>query len=147
MSKNKPQRNIGRVDYKIYNKTGIKLLNVYRKGISTMMTNIDRELKFVCKLDRFKSEYELSLLYEVEDIEDGTKELRNIVEKYKELLIALKNELGSDSYTESYPDYEARIKSVTEWIRSAKFEIRNKKEEKSVAPRLKERTADRKGEN
>ena len=123
MSTNKPQRNIARVDYKIYNRTGIKLLKEYRKGISTMTTNIDTELKLVCKLDRFKSEYELSLLYEIEDIEDGIKELRSIVEKYEELHIALKNELG-------YPDYEARIKSVTDWIRSAKFEIRNKKEKK-----------------
>ena len=49
----------------------------------------------------------------------------------------MKNELGSDSYAESYPDYEARIKSVTDWIRNAKFEIRNKKEEKSLLPRLK----------
>ena len=83
MSTNKPQRNIARVDYKI-------LLKEYRKGISTMTTNIDTELKLVCKLDRFKSEYELSLLYEIEDIEYGIKELRSIVEKYEELHIALK---------------------------------------------------------
>ena len=129
MSINKPQRNIARVDYKIYNKTGNKLLKEYRKGISTMTANIDTELKLVCKLDRFKSEYELSLLYEIEDIEDGIKELRSIVEKYEELHIALKNELGSDSYAESYPDYEAGIKSVTDWIRvpSSKLGIRKKK--------------------
>ena len=133
MSINKPQRNIARVDYKIYNKTGIKLLKEYRKCISTMTTNIDTELKLVCKLDRFKCEYELSLLYEIEDIEDGIKELRSIVEKYEELHIALKNDLGSDSYAESYPDYEARIKSMTDWIRSAKFEIRNKKEKKHLS--------------
>ena len=48
MSKNKPQRNIARVDYKIYNKTGIKLLKEYRKGISTTTTTIDRDLKLVC---------------------------------------------------------------------------------------------------
>ena len=86
---------------------------------------------------RFKSEYELSLLYEMEDIEDGIKELFSIVKKYEELHIALKHELGSDSYAESYPDYEARIKSVTDWIRSAKFEIRNKKEKKTLEPGLK----------
>ena len=137
MSKNRPQRNIARFDYKIYNKTGIKLLKEgHRKGINTMAANIARELKLVCKLDRFKIEYELSLLYEIEDIEEGIKELCSIIDKYDEVHIALKNELRGDTYAESYPDYEARIKSVTDWIKSAKFEIRNKKEEKSLATRL-----------
>ena len=54
-----------------------------------MTTNVDTELKLVCKLDRFKREYELS----IEDIEDGIKELRSIVEKYEELHTALKNRL------------------------------------------------------
>ena len=133
MSTNKPQRNIARVDYKIYNRTGIKLLKENRKGISTMATNIDTELKLVCRLDRFKS---MSLVYSMKQKILKT-ELRNYVASYEELHIALKNELGSDSYAESYPDYEARIKSVTDWIRSAKFEIRNKKEKNPVEPRLK----------
>ena len=41
--------------------------------------------------------------------------------------------MGILSYEENYPEYEDRIKCVTNWIRSAKSEIRNKKEEKSLA--------------
>ena len=126
MSKNRPRRNIDRVDYKIYNKTGNKIVK-NRKGISIMASSVDQELKVVGRLERFMIEYDFSLLYEVVDIEEGIREVRNIVESYEELHLKLKLELGILSYEETYPEYEDRIKCVTNWIRSAKSEIRNKK--------------------
>ena len=93
MSKNRPPRNIDRVDYKIYNKTGNKIVK-NRKGISIMASSVDQELKVVGRLERFMIEYDFSLLYEVVDIEEGIREVRNIVESYEELHLKLKLELA-----------------------------------------------------
>ena len=132
MSKNRPRRNIDRFDYKIYSKTGNKIVKG-RSGILAMASSVDKELSVVCRLERFLIEYDLRLLYEVGDIEEGIKEVCDIVESYEELHLRLKRELGTLSYEETYPEYEDRIKCVTDWIRSAKSEIRTKKEEKSLA--------------
>ena len=132
MSKNRPSRNIDRFDYKIYSKTGNKVVKG-RTGISAMASSVDEELRVVRRLERFLIEYNLSLLYEVGDIEEGIKEVRDIVESYEELHLRLKGELGTLSYEETHPEYEDRIKCVTYWIRSAKSEIRTKKEETSLA--------------
>ena len=58
MSKNRARRNIDRVDYKIYNKTGNKIVK-NRKGISIMASSVDQELKVVGRLERCIIEYDM----------------------------------------------------------------------------------------
>ena len=101
-----------------------------------MASSVAEEMKVVPRLERLLVEYDLSLLYEVIDIKEGIKEVREIVEKYEELHITLRQELGGHSYEESYPEYKDKIQCVTDWIRKAKSAIKEKKEEKFFAEKL-----------
>ena len=67
MSKNRHRRNIERLDYKIYGESGIKI-GKGRKGILVLASSVAEEMKVVRRLERFLVEYDLSILYEVIDI-------------------------------------------------------------------------------
>ena len=60
MSKNRPHRNIDQFDYKIYSKTGNKVIKE-RTSISAMASSVDEELRVVRRLDRFLIEYMISI--------------------------------------------------------------------------------------
>ena len=77
------------------------------------------------------NEYELSLLYDVVDVEEGIREARQLAESYEEIHVKLKQELGDEDYNENYSGYDAQISKITDWIRDAKLEIRKKKESRS----------------
>ena len=106
MSTGRPQRKISRFDYKIYNVTGLQVPKGTRKITAEMANFIDEELKIVKKLSRFHVEYELSLLYEVDDVEAGIRELKYLVESYEDVHLKLKREIGDEVYEETYTDYD-----------------------------------------
>ena len=93
-----------------------------------MAEKIEEELRLECRRKRFLEEYDLNLLYEVSDIDDGINELKTIVESYENIHISLKLELKED-YVATYPDYEQNVKVMTDWIKNARKEIRKKKKE------------------
>ena len=97
-----------------------------------MASSIDEELKLVCKLTRFMNEYELSLLYDVVDVEEGIKEARQLAESFEEIHVMLKRELGDEDYNENYSGYDAQISKITDWIRVTKLEIKKKKESRDI---------------
>ena len=80
-----------RFDYEIFSKKGVKIPK--GKNIGIMSTLIDEEIKLVCKIKRFMTEYELSLLFELDDIEKAIVELRVLLEGYQEVHIKLVREL------------------------------------------------------
>ena len=127
--RDRPQRAIQRIDYNIYNRTGKKL----GRDISAKMERlIEEDLKIVRRFNRFYEEYEISLLFEVTDLEVGIRELKELAEKYEDAHIKLEKELGEAAYKETYVDYEKHSRAVSEWIKAAKLEIKNKKALKDV---------------
>ena len=137
MFENRPRRNIERFDYKIYSGSGIKI-GKGRKGILVMASSVAEEMKVV-RRERFLVEYDLSLLYEVIDIKEGIKEVREIVEKYEELHITLRQELEGPRYEESYPEHNDKMQCVTDWIRKAKSAIKGGKGRKVFSRKARER--------
>ena len=115
-----------RFDYEIFSKKGVKIPK--GKNIGIMSTLIDEEIKLVCKIKRFMTEYELSLLFELDDIETAIVELRVLLEGYQEVHMKLVREL-KESYSEAYQNFDRRIAEMTDWLRNAKLEIRQKKED------------------
>ena len=118
--------NIQHLDYKLYNKTGRKVIKG-KNSLIIMENKIDNELKLVCKISRFVKEFAIELLYDIEDIEAGIKECRELTENYEGIHIVLKRELAEE-YEEAYQEYDTITTSLVNWLRNARMEIRKKKE-------------------
>ena len=125
-------RDTSRIDYDIYHKKGLKVLKDSGKIDVKMANLVDEELKIVKKFSRFFNEYEVSILYEVQDIEIGIKELKVLADSYEDVHVQLNREIGDNVYKETYTDYEDQILKVTKWIRDAKLAINEKKARKSA---------------
>ena len=98
--------------------------------LSGMANVIDDEMKIICKINRFMKEYGLELLFDIEDIDEGIKELPMLIEKYESVHVALKRELAN-KYAETYKDYDKNISMMIEWLQNAKMEIRKRKADKA----------------
>ena len=86
---------------------------------------VDEEKKFCLKTDRFRDEYELEVLFDIDYIESSIKESKKLLESYEEIHLELKRELN-DEYEETYRNFEIKSKIMTDWIKKAKLEIKNK---------------------
>ena len=92
---------------------------------------IDEEIKIFRKLLLFFNEYEINLLYDVEDFESGIKEIKELTEIYNDTHIKLRRSLGETQYEDQYSVlYGEQMDKITGWIKAAKIEIRLKKEQK-----------------
>ena len=137
MSSEKTRRVKQRLDYKLYSETGRKVIKETKelkrieegfKNLSVMATHkiVDEEKKVCLKIDRFIDEYELEVLFDIDDIEAGIKDSKKLLESYEEIHLELKRELN-DEYEETYKDFEIKSKIMTDWIKKAKLEIKKKK--------------------
>ena len=99
-----------------------------------MAAKIDGKLKLVCKINRLYKEYGLDLLYDIPEIQEGINELRSLIESYESIHISLQKELGI-VYEDSYPDYDVQLTLMTDWIVSARREIKKRKRQ-SVSSEL-----------
>ena len=123
-------RETSRFDYKIYNKTGKKVAKYNRKEISNMANHIVDELKLVKKIDRFMIENELSLLFDVDDIEKSIHQWDQLIDSYESTHVTLKRDLGDEYATTFGEDYDDKIEFMTGWIKGAKLAIKRIKEKK-----------------
>ena len=137
MSKSRNLRDLERFDYKIYSNTGKKIAKEYRalenienkfQVLSTMSTaNLcDEEEKVCLKIKRFIEEYNLDLLFDIQDIENAIFEFKKLIESYEEVHIELKRELG-DQHETQYVEFEEKYKSMSDWVINARLEIKRKK--------------------
>ena len=106
-----------------------KVLKGKWEKLSEMANVIDEEMRIICKINRFMKEYGLELLFDIDDIDEGIKELRMLIEKYESVHVALKRELKNE-YAETYKDYDKNILMMIEWLKYAKMEIRKRKADK-----------------
>ena len=102
-----------RIDYKFFNSTGKKVPKNFPKSCKNMGEAIDIELKIVSKLNRFLEEYDLSLLFDIKEIQDAVIEARNLIESYEDIHIQLKKEL-KEEYMQTYKDYDSQV-SILRW--------------------------------
>ena len=123
------RRVIQRFDYKVYNKTGKKVCKAASSELVIMGDLIEEELKISCKIKRVLNEFELELLYDIEDIEGGIKEFRDVIESYENVHVMLRRKLGGE-YGETYEEYGSNMKKLNDWVRNAKVEIKRIKKEK-----------------
>ena len=136
-------------DYKIYNATGRKVAKENRalekmsgnfRNLATIeIEKLDFEDKRVgLKITRFTEEYDFDLLFDVEDIKAGIAEFKKLIDIYEEIHVELKRQL-KDDYEKSYPDFEDKLKIMTNWVKTAKLEIKRKKVEISEKDKQVER--------
>ena len=132
LSKSRPRRNIKPIDYKIFGSTGQKVF-IERRNLSEMEKMVDTELKITRKLARFFNEYDISLLFDVSDVENGIAELKALTDEYEDVhsqLSRISRDAGDEVYKETYSEqYDEQMKAILDWIRSAKISIKEKKEE------------------
>ena len=138
-----------RFDYKTYNATGKKVAKENRaldkisenfRNLAKMeLEKLDVEDKRVgLKITRFTEEYDFDLLFDVEDIKAGIAEFKKLIDMYEEIHVELKRQL-KDNYEHSYPDFEDKLKTMTDWVKTAKLEIKRKKVERSEKDKQVER--------
>ena len=140
-----------RLNYKIYNATGRKVAKENREleRISENFRNldamanqksIDKDKKVCLQIDRLIGEYDFDLLFDVGGIEVGIAEFKKLIDTYKEVHVELRREL--QNYENSYPDFEDKLKEMTNWVINAKIEIKRRKiakNEKEEDQRLRQR--------
>ena len=136
----KSSRITERFDYKVYSEKGRKIpkesrdLERVRKGFESFAKMVSQELidseeKLNFKFSRLIEEYELDLLFDISEIEAGISEIREAVDKYEDIQVELKRELG-ERYNETYPNISEKLKPMNEWVKKAKKEIKNRKVQK-----------------
>ena len=82
MSQKRILRKVGRLDYKILAQTGEKVFKGCQDNFSNMDALIEKETKLVCKLSRFMKDYEIGLLSDIADFQEGILELQRSMRKY-----------------------------------------------------------------
>ena len=131
MSKTWTRRAGKSFDYKIFGSTGQKVF-IDRRNLIKMEQIVDSELKISKKLKRFFNEYELSLLFDVKDVELGIAELKELTNEYDDIhskLSRTSKDAGDDVYEETYQaQYDEMTSEIGKWIRQARSEIKAKKE-------------------
>ena len=86
---------------------------------------VDTELKITRKLARFFNEYDISLLFDVSDVENGIAELKALTDEYEDVhsqLSRISRDAGDEVYKETYSEqYDEQMKAILDWIRSGKI--------------------------
>ena len=137
------RRDKPRIDYKESNVTVKKVIKDTRdleklsagfENLATMASKqrqnlIDDEKKLVRKLRRCLEEYDdLSLMFDVEEVETAISEFKEAIEAFDEIHIELEREL-EDEYSETYKDFSV-LQSAKSWIHAARVDIKRRKVEK-----------------
>ena len=71
-------------------------------------------------------ENEISEFFDIDEIENSAGLLRELLETYEDVHIALESELG-DRYAESYKDYDENVEKISKWLKESKAEVRRRK--------------------
>ena len=109
MSSDRPKRATKRIDYRIYNETGRKVVTKRNqveqvvekfKNLLIMASEklVEEEEKVSLKICRFLDEYELDSLFDIEDIELGIAEIKRLIESYEEIHVQWKKRKGRAAY-------------------------------------------------
>ena len=139
MSSKESKRARQTIDYKVYSETGRKAIKESKeldriekgfKNLSVMVSHklIDEERKVCLKFSRLIVEYKFDLLFDVEDIEVAFTECRKLLESYEDIHLELQREL-EDEYEKTYKEFAVESKTMSDWIKKAKLEIKRRKEE------------------
>ncbi len=88
---------------------------------------MDEETKISYKFNRFLEEYDLDFMFEIEEYETAIAEIKGAVDRFEDIHIRLKRDMGEKDYSDKYPKFSDRLKLVTEWISTAKRNLRQQK--------------------
>ena len=143
----RPTRNISRFDFRTYHRTGQKITKnntkfdhiVERLNRDYIMEGNklkDEERKMSLEIIRFWDEYDLEELFDIDDIKESIDELKNLVKKFENIHVEIRTTLGEEEHNEIYPNYENDVKTMTEWIKTARKEIYERKKRDKEALEL-----------
>ena len=122
------------LDYKVLHNFGTKTTKRVLPNLPSLTMDfqklVEDEKKAGLRIDRYVEEYELDLLFDIEEIEEGVRNFKELLEDYEALHIELERELGEEEYLTRYPNYEMMRKKVIDWIKNAKAEVKRKKVER-----------------
>ena len=107
MSSERSKRTLKSFDYRVYSETGKKVAKEKRelKKITKDFENlanmaneqlIDEEKKTCLKINRCFDEYDLDILFDIEEVEKGILEMKFVLENYESIHVELKSELNVD---------------------------------------------------
>ena len=99
------------------------------KEPSEMNDLIDQETMLSWKFVRLLEEYDLTVLYDISEVEEALQEVRDSVENFETTHVQLQRGLGI-KYAELYPNAMDRLKPMTDWIVSARKDLRIRKVQK-----------------
>ena len=121
-----------RVDYRILANSGRRITketttlekiessyqNLSLSSNMALQNLIDDEKRICLKIERYFKEFTFDLMFDIEDIEKGISEFRELIENFEEIHVGLKREL-EDDYVTDYPDFDTLYQRLTGWVQSA----------------------------
>lgn len=133
-----------RIDYKIYDQTGKKILkesakllelsNKLEKELAMSENQLsDQETKLRLEISGFWGEYDLDDLYGIDQISDSISELKNIKRRFENVHVDLRRNL-EEEWAPKYPGYDDLVERMASWIKTARNKISERKREESLVP-------------
>ena len=134
---NRTDRNISRVDYKVFHQIGQKgskhdaqykklAKSLDKDSIMGKTQLVDGNSMIVLEIKGFMEEYELEELYGIVDVEKCISELKQLKKRLEDMHVNLRRVLGEE-YEELYRNYDDDVKMITDWIKDARIEMSSRK--------------------
>ena len=139
MSKERPQRKVNRIDYKISNRTGKKVLKENKK-LEEVSEKLDKimsreqlvsdEAKLCLKIERFVKDNEIELFFDVTEIDEALSTFTTMIENFEHYHVELRHHLEEQEYKDAYGNsFAAAYDKMCEWTRKVKLlKLKMKKE-------------------
>ena len=107
----RPKRAIHRFDYKVYSKTGKKVLKGAWEKLSGMANVIDDEMKIICKINREIKNMNDEGSSFLEDIERNMSEVKELMRGYSDIFLRIEEfgEVYKDTFGNKYDEQNDKM--------------------------------------
>ena len=127
-----------RIDYRIFNSTGARVLIPQQPDLQSMDLTMDengkklKEIQIADDIDNLKETYPLDELDSSDDLEEYINFLHGYVTDYRHIHADLKMSLGADPYNLAYPNYGQQLEGLRGDLKLAKSKLKTLKNTESL---------------
>ena len=119
-------RKVGRIDYKVYHKTGEKINLKVSQPKMDATSLAHQELKFFEDIKHSLKLYAIEELFTEEECQEAFV-IDELYKNYRHVHVDLKNLLSDEEYKTKYPKYKENSDMLMDYLKSVKKNIRDKK--------------------
>ena len=127
-----------RIEYRIFNSTGARVLIPQQPDLQSMDLTMDengkklKEIQIADDIDNLKETYPLDELDSSDDLQEYINFLQGYVTDYRHIHADLKMSLGADPYNLAYPNYGQQLEGLRGDLKLAKSKLKTLKNTESL---------------